>query len=59
MAFIKSGGFTISTTKAWRAGMSKAFTKPSDEASTMISHTLMWPHRVSAERINANNIAEV
>ena len=59
MALIKSCWPTISTTNACRAGMSKAFTRPRHEATTMISHTLMWPSRVSAERTNANNMAEV
>ena len=57
MAFIMSCWPTISTTKACRAGMSKAFTKPRHEATTMISHTLMWPSSVSAERTNASNMA--
>ncbi len=57
IAFGRSSRPTMSTTKACRAGASKALTNPSPAARRMICHTRTTPVNVSTARMNASSIA--
>ncbi len=50
---------TISTTKAWRAGPSKAFTAPSSAASTITCQTCTAPVKVSPARTKASTMEAI
>ena len=54
IAFSRSSRPTMSIRKACRAGTSNAFTTPSSDARTMISHTRILPVRVSAASVSAS-----
>ena len=55
-AFIKSSRLVISTTKAWRAGMSNAMATPPSAASTMMCQGRTSPLPTSAANTNASTI---
>jgi hypothetical protein len=57
IALGKSSRPTISTTKVWRAGMSKAVTRPLIAARMITYSTRTTPAQVSAARMNAFNIS--
>jgi hypothetical protein len=59
MALVRSSRPTISTVKAWRAGASKALTKPSPTASRMTCQTCVWLLNESAAWMNASSMAAV
>ena len=50
---------TISTTNAWRTGMSNALTTPSSSASTKTCHTCTWPVTTSTPRTSARRPAAI
>ncbi len=54
IAFVKSSRPTISITKDCRAGTSKAFTTPSENARTMICQGATTRVKVSADRMKAS-----
>jgi hypothetical protein len=58
MALGRSSRPTISTTNDWRAGPSKALTRPRSAASITISHTCTIPANVSTARMKASTMAE-
>ena len=56
IAFIKSSRLAISTTKDWRAGISKAIATPPNRPSTIISHGRMSPDQTSPAKTKARII---
>ena len=55
-ALVMSSRPTISTTNAWRVGMSTAFTRPSSAARTRMCQTCTTFAKVSAARMKARSI---
>ncbi len=59
MAFVRTGRSTISSTKDWRAGASKAFTTPRQKARTMMCQGATTRRKTSAERMKARSMLRV
>ena len=56
MAFMRSGRSTVWATKTCRAGMSKAFTTPSNSEVVTRCQMWTWPLRVSSARTSASTM---